>query len=366
MKTPKMRGQAFIVFNDTSCAVNAVRELQNFQLLNKPMVSGAYLSHIFHYGQNNESQHLSFSKSKSHATLRAEGQEVALNKEKRRLEKEGQLIACLRCYQIRSAAEKANKRTRPGDKDKAPPEPAPAPAAPPPPLPAVPPPPPEAGEPNKILFVQNLPADRTEESLSEVFSKSASASASLPSHRAPCRSWRLVLTQRLFYLPAGFRGSRRYVWCPARWTSRSSSSPTSAAQASLSRHCRATTSTGSPCLLPLRASEGFPHAQCRFRIHPRMSNQRESACSEHPCTNHRLLFLHAAALLFFLLASASFLGVPMRCNQIARTASRSSCSAVALVAVCSIVLRSGFSLVLPPPHTQYETTGRLLERQFSK
>jgi len=38
MKTPKMRGQAFIVFRDVIAATNAMRDMQNFAFFDKPMV----------------------------------------------------------------------------------------------------------------------------------------------------------------------------------------------------------------------------------------------------------------------------------------------------------------------------------------
>ncbi|EGD74546.1 hypothetical protein PTSG_05910 [Salpingoeca rosetta] len=37
LKTPKMRGQAFIAFKDITCATNAMRALQSFNLFGKPM-----------------------------------------------------------------------------------------------------------------------------------------------------------------------------------------------------------------------------------------------------------------------------------------------------------------------------------------
>ena len=38
MKTLKMRGQAFVVFNDIASATNALRSMQGFPFYEKPMV----------------------------------------------------------------------------------------------------------------------------------------------------------------------------------------------------------------------------------------------------------------------------------------------------------------------------------------
>ena len=39
LKTLKMRGQAFIIFNDINSATNALRSIQGFPFYDKPMVS---------------------------------------------------------------------------------------------------------------------------------------------------------------------------------------------------------------------------------------------------------------------------------------------------------------------------------------
>lgn len=39
LKTPKLRGQAWIVFSEVMAASNAVRQMQNFQFYEKPLVS---------------------------------------------------------------------------------------------------------------------------------------------------------------------------------------------------------------------------------------------------------------------------------------------------------------------------------------
>lgn len=38
LKTPKLRGQAWVVFSEVTAASNAVRQLQNFPFYEKPMV----------------------------------------------------------------------------------------------------------------------------------------------------------------------------------------------------------------------------------------------------------------------------------------------------------------------------------------
>lgn len=39
LKTPKLRGQAWLVFSEVTAASNAVRQMQNFPFYDKPMVS---------------------------------------------------------------------------------------------------------------------------------------------------------------------------------------------------------------------------------------------------------------------------------------------------------------------------------------
>ena len=39
LKTPKLRGQAWVAFSDVTAATNAVRQMQNFPFYDKPMVS---------------------------------------------------------------------------------------------------------------------------------------------------------------------------------------------------------------------------------------------------------------------------------------------------------------------------------------
>lgn len=39
LKTPKLRGQAWVVFSEVTAASHAVRQMQNFQFYEKPLVS---------------------------------------------------------------------------------------------------------------------------------------------------------------------------------------------------------------------------------------------------------------------------------------------------------------------------------------
>lgn len=39
LKTPKLRGQSWVVFSEVTSASNAVRQMQNFPFYDKPMVS---------------------------------------------------------------------------------------------------------------------------------------------------------------------------------------------------------------------------------------------------------------------------------------------------------------------------------------
>lgn len=50
LKTPKLRGQAWVAFLEVTSASNAVRQMQNFPFYDKPMVSQAHLVVYCVYG----------------------------------------------------------------------------------------------------------------------------------------------------------------------------------------------------------------------------------------------------------------------------------------------------------------------------
>ena len=71
-KTPKMRGQAFLVFTDLPSATAALRACDGMIFYNKPMVRPCCSSPISYLLCHSPSQRISYAKSKSYATLRRE------------------------------------------------------------------------------------------------------------------------------------------------------------------------------------------------------------------------------------------------------------------------------------------------------
>ncbi|KAL8761740.1 MAG: hypothetical protein Q9184_002182 [Pyrenodesmia sp. 2 TL-2023] len=151
-KNLKARGQAFVVFDDVEAAERAIKEVQGFELFDKPML-------------------LDFAKTKSDATVQREGNEEELESHKRRrlAEKERK--------QAQQATEEQKKLKRPAGvaaPDTAVARPTKAtrgaglkssnPGA-----GAVVPE--EYLPPNKILFVQNLPEDYDVDGLTAIFGR---------------------------------------------------------------------------------------------------------------------------------------------------------------------------------------------------
>ncbi|KAL8847161.1 MAG: hypothetical protein Q9221_007791 [Calogaya cf. arnoldii] len=151
-KNLKARGQAFIVFEDVESAERAIKEVQGFELFEKPML-------------------LDYAKTRSDATVKKEGdeEELELHKRRRLAEKERK--------QAQQAAEEQKRLKRsavPTTVDAAAARPAKAargaglkssnPAA-----GAVVPD--EYLPPNKILFVQNLPEDYDVDGLTQIFGR---------------------------------------------------------------------------------------------------------------------------------------------------------------------------------------------------
>ncbi|KAI4284712.1 MAG: hypothetical protein L6R38_001230 [Xanthoria sp. 2 TBL-2021] len=151
-KNIKARGQAFVVFEDVESAERAIKEVQGFELFEKPML-------------------LDYAKTRSDATVQKEGdeEEFELHKRRRLAEKERK--------QAHQAAEEQKRLKRPAVSttvDAAAARPAKAargaglkssnPAA-----GAVVPD--EYLPPNKILFVQNLPEDYDVDGLTQIFGR---------------------------------------------------------------------------------------------------------------------------------------------------------------------------------------------------
>ncbi|KAL8758757.1 MAG: hypothetical protein Q9199_001232 [Rusavskia elegans] len=151
-KNLKARGQAFVVFEDVESAERAIKEVQGFELFEKPML-------------------LDYAKTRSDATVQKEGdeEEFELHKRRRLAEKERK--------QAHQAAEEQKRLKRPAVSttvDAAAARPAKAargaglkssnPTA-----GAVVPD--EYLPPNKILFVQNLPEDYDVDGLTQIFGR---------------------------------------------------------------------------------------------------------------------------------------------------------------------------------------------------
>ncbi|KAL8726396.1 MAG: hypothetical protein Q9166_006747 [cf. Caloplaca sp. 2 TL-2023] len=151
-KNLKAKGQAFVVFEDVEAAERAIKEVQGFELFEKPML-------------------LDYAKTKSDATIQREGdeEEYELHKRRRLAEKERK--------QAQQAAEEQKKLKRPAavtapDATSARPAKASRGAG----LKSSNPGagavvPEEYLPPNKILFVQNLPEDYDVDGLTQIFGR---------------------------------------------------------------------------------------------------------------------------------------------------------------------------------------------------
>lgn len=142
LKTPKMRGQAFVVFQDLRAASTALTKLQDFDFYGKRMRTA-------------------YSKSKSDAIAKEEG--IFVPKHKR---KAGEGNSIVPRHSKKSASGPAPAPAAASGTGAAAPAP-PADAA----APAAPAPIPEAEDqpPNKLLFLQNLPNEITEIMLQTLF-----------------------------------------------------------------------------------------------------------------------------------------------------------------------------------------------------
>ncbi|KAK9330315.1 hypothetical protein V1520DRAFT_369635 [Lipomyces starkeyi] len=126
----RMRGQAFVVFDDVESASEALDEVQGFELFDKPMV-------------------IQFAKTKSDVTVKQQGEEAFEEHKKLRLEAKGTLLIC----SVNNKRKRAGGAIagRPAKRVAGPPD--------------------ELLPPNKILFLQNLPDDIAADRLTEAFEK---------------------------------------------------------------------------------------------------------------------------------------------------------------------------------------------------
>eukprot|EP00741_Cyanophora_paradoxa_P002461 tig00000076_g2385.t1 len=157
LKTPKTRGQAFIVFENVVCATNAMRELNGFNIYGRPM-------------------RVSFARTKSYASMRREDPEkfmTEMNKKLKRKKKgakgqaEGQESGKV-VFPLSAPAQAPAHAPRPTPMQYAAPAPAPA-AAPAAEGSGSPTPAAVLEMPNRTLFAQNLPDQANELMLKMLF-----------------------------------------------------------------------------------------------------------------------------------------------------------------------------------------------------
>ncbi|XP_052186744.1 U2 small nuclear ribonucleoprotein B'' [Diospyros lotus] len=132
LKTPKLRGQAWVVFSEVTAASNAVRQMQNFPFYDKPM-------------------RIQYAKTKSDCVAKEDGTFVARDKKKKQEEKAERKR---RAEEAKQTATANGTRT---DINGGPTASFGKPGA------------PEAAAPNNILFIQNLPHETTSMMLQVLF-----------------------------------------------------------------------------------------------------------------------------------------------------------------------------------------------------
>ncbi|KAK6927160.1 RNA recognition motif domain [Dillenia turbinata] len=134
LKTPKLRGQAWVVFGEVTAASNAVRQMQNFPFYDKPM-------------------RIQYAKTKSDCVAKADGTYVPRDKKKKQEEKaerkrrdeEAQQSAAVNVTTAQNGGPTASFRQgKPGAQE-------------------------AAAAPNNILFIQNLPHETTSMMLHVLF-----------------------------------------------------------------------------------------------------------------------------------------------------------------------------------------------------
>ncbi|XP_017259731.1 U2 small nuclear ribonucleoprotein B'' [Kryptolebias marmoratus] len=131
MKTPKMRGQAFVIFKELAAATNALRQLQGFPFYNKPM-------------------RIQYAKTDSELISKMKGTYGDKEKKKEKKKKAQEAAAA-------AAAAAANATKKPSGVSATPLQ-TPAPQVP-------------DNPPNHILFLTNLPEETNEMMLSMLFNQ---------------------------------------------------------------------------------------------------------------------------------------------------------------------------------------------------
>ncbi|XP_010545172.1 PREDICTED: U2 small nuclear ribonucleoprotein B'' 2 isoform X2 [Tarenaya hassleriana] len=130
LKTPKLRGQAWVVFTEVTAASNAVRQMQNFPFYDKPM-------------------RIQYAKTKSDSVAKAEGTFVPRDKKKKQEEKADKKR---RAEETQQSSMPNGANSQNGGR-----------------TPSFQPNGQESAAPNNILFVQNLPAETTSMMLQLLF-----------------------------------------------------------------------------------------------------------------------------------------------------------------------------------------------------
>nr|CDS34171.1 u2 small nuclear ribonucleoprotein B'' [Hymenolepis microstoma] len=131
MKTPKMRGQAFIIFQSLTSATTALRALQGFQLINKPM--------RIQYARNNSTQI---------EVLQGVNAETQKKKEEEREKRRRRKLAQRQAAVAASAAASGTVANPAGVEGEV-----------------------ENEIPNRVLFVSNLPEETTDAMLTMLFNQ---------------------------------------------------------------------------------------------------------------------------------------------------------------------------------------------------
>ncbi|XP_030464362.1 U2 small nuclear ribonucleoprotein B''-like isoform X2 [Syzygium oleosum] len=130
LKTPKLRGQAWVAFSEVTAASNAVRQMQNFPFYDKPM-------------------RIQYAKEKSDCIAKADGTYVMREKKKKQEEKAERKRRAEDTQTANGSAAEANggptASYRPGTAGS------------------------QETAPNNILFVQNLPVETTSQMLQLLF-----------------------------------------------------------------------------------------------------------------------------------------------------------------------------------------------------
>ncbi|KAG5064161.1 hypothetical protein JHK85_005344 [Glycine max] len=142
LKTPKLRGQAWVCFSEVTAASNAVRQMQNFPFYDKPMALCV----------NTLMQRIHYAKTKSDCIAKEEGSFVPREKKKkqeekaerkRRVEEAQQSGVANGTHSASNGGPTASFRQGPGAQ--------------------------EAAAPNNILFIENLPHETTGRMLEMLF-----------------------------------------------------------------------------------------------------------------------------------------------------------------------------------------------------